>query len=195
MCLWIAETVIVILVGKERIANTLQPDKPFDEYIYNIIFLCILTPHFLLPIASWRYAGEVAKYKNMWTHYQVRRPAWQDQRRDVMFNLLSFTAEVLQSDRIHSGVSKLETDVHISLHSVMADIHRRSRITVLFTAWFYHVAHFGVLSHYSYVRLPLRFMVDQLHRDRISVKGSCTESSQGTLSTFLCLLRHTDCYL
>ncbi|XP_046492192.1 gustatory and odorant receptor 22-like [Neodiprion pinetum] len=72
MCLWVAETVVVILVGRERIENTLQPDKPFDEYIYNIIFLCILTPHFLLPIASWRYGGEVAKYKNMWTHYQLR---------------------------------------------------------------------------------------------------------------------------
>ncbi|RLZ02222.1 Gustatory receptor 24 [Cephus cinctus] len=71
-CLWIAETVIVILVGRERIENTLEPGKPFDEYIYNIIFLCILAPHFLLPVASWTYADEVAKYKNMWTHYQLR---------------------------------------------------------------------------------------------------------------------------
>nr|QHN69208.1 gustatory receptor 3 [Sirex nitobei] len=72
ICLWVAETIIVVLVGLERIENTFKPGKPFDEYIYNIIFLCILTPHFLLPMAAWSYGDEVAKYKNMWTHYQLR---------------------------------------------------------------------------------------------------------------------------
>lgn len=28
-------------------------------------------PHFLLPIASWRHGKEVAKFKNMWTTFQV----------------------------------------------------------------------------------------------------------------------------
>jgi gustatory receptor len=31
-----------------------------------------MAPHFLLPIASWRNGSEVAKFKNMWTKFQVR---------------------------------------------------------------------------------------------------------------------------
>lgn len=62
----------IFSVGKNRLNNFLNnPDKKFDEIIYNIIFLSILIPHFLLPIASWRHGPEVAKFKNMWTHYQV----------------------------------------------------------------------------------------------------------------------------
>lgn len=34
--------------------------------------MSILVPHFLLPIASWRNGTEVAKFKNMWTHYQLQ---------------------------------------------------------------------------------------------------------------------------
>lgn len=40
--------------------------------IYNIIFISLLLPHFLLPIASWRNGAEVAKFKNMWTNYQLQ---------------------------------------------------------------------------------------------------------------------------
>lgn len=47
-------------------------DKRFDEIIYNVIFMSILVPHFLLPVASWRNGSEVAKFKNMWTHYQLQ---------------------------------------------------------------------------------------------------------------------------
>lgn len=31
-----------------------------------------MLPHFLLPIASWRNGSEVAKFKNMWTNYQLQ---------------------------------------------------------------------------------------------------------------------------
>lgn len=59
-------------VGRARLIKFLYSnDKRFDEIIYNIIFLSILTPHYLLPIASWRNGSEVAKFKNMWTHFQV----------------------------------------------------------------------------------------------------------------------------
>lgn len=34
--------------------------------------MSILLPHFLLPLASWRNGAEVAKFKNMWTHYQLQ---------------------------------------------------------------------------------------------------------------------------
>lgn len=46
-------------------------DKRLDEIIYNLIFLSFLAPHYLLPIASWRNGSEVAKFKNMWTNFQV----------------------------------------------------------------------------------------------------------------------------
>ncbi|CAH0720136.1 unnamed protein product, partial [Brenthis ino] len=60
-------------LGKERLGNFQQnSNKRFDEVIYNVIFLSILIPHFLLPIASWRHGPEVAIFKNMWTHYQLK---------------------------------------------------------------------------------------------------------------------------
>lgn len=34
--------------------------------------MSILLPHFLLPVASWRNGSEVAKFKNMWTNYQLQ---------------------------------------------------------------------------------------------------------------------------
>ncbi|XP_044736884.1 gustatory and odorant receptor 22 [Chrysoperla carnea] len=70
--LFTIETIYVTIIFKERLNIMLEPGKRFDEYIYNIIFLSILIPHFLVPIASWRGGPEVAKFKNMWTHFQVR---------------------------------------------------------------------------------------------------------------------------
>ncbi|KAG6446002.1 hypothetical protein O3G_MSEX004223 [Manduca sexta] len=70
---WGLECIIVVKVGKERLANFQNSsNKRFDEVIYNIIFLSILIPHFLLPIASWRHGPQVAIFKNMWTHYQLK---------------------------------------------------------------------------------------------------------------------------
>ncbi|KPI94062.1 Gustatory and odorant receptor 22 [Papilio xuthus] len=64
-------------VGRERLTNFQDnSNKRFDEVIYNIIFLSILIPHFLLPIASWRHGPEVAIFKNMWTHYQDDFELW-----------------------------------------------------------------------------------------------------------------------
>nr|CAI5843155.1 unnamed protein product [Callosobruchus analis] len=69
-----AETIFVSIVFKERLYLVLKPGKRFDEYIYAIIFLSILIPHFLLPIGAWTNGGEVAKFKNMWTKFQVDAP-------------------------------------------------------------------------------------------------------------------------
>lgn len=69
--LFILETVYVSIVFKDRIDIMLQKGKRFDEYIYNFIFLSILVPHFLLPLAAWKNGPEVAIYKNMWTNIQV----------------------------------------------------------------------------------------------------------------------------
>lgn len=66
------ETVFVSVVFQERLKLILLPGKRFDEYIYAIIFLSILVPHFLLPIGAWTNGHEVAKFKNMWTQFQVR---------------------------------------------------------------------------------------------------------------------------
>lgn len=59
------------MVFKERLNLILMGGKRFDEYIYAIIFLSILVPHFLLPVAAWTNGHEVAKFKNMWTRFQV----------------------------------------------------------------------------------------------------------------------------
>lgn len=68
-----AETVLVCVIAHERIVKFLDnTDKRFDEIIYNVIFMSILLPHFLLPVASWRNGAEVARFKNMWTSYQLQ---------------------------------------------------------------------------------------------------------------------------
>ncbi|XP_015837537.1 gustatory and odorant receptor 22 [Tribolium castaneum] len=67
-----AETIFVTMVFKERLYLILRPGKRFDEYIYGIIFLSILIPHFLLPVAAWTNGTEVAKFKNMWTRFQLK---------------------------------------------------------------------------------------------------------------------------
>ncbi|KAI4467823.1 invertebrate gustatory receptor [Holotrichia oblita] len=70
--LFVAETIFVTIIFKERLLLVLQKGKRFDEYIYSIIFLSILIPHFLLPIAAWTNGHEVAHFKNMWTHFQLK---------------------------------------------------------------------------------------------------------------------------
>lgn len=65
-------TVVVVMTFRERVKNFLSSERRFDEVIYNVIFLSILLPHFLLPLASWRNGAEVAKFKNMWTTYQLK---------------------------------------------------------------------------------------------------------------------------
>lgn len=77
-CFWAyfiyaCETIVVAFVAIERVRKFISnSDKRFDEVIYNVIFMSILVPHFLLPVASWRNGSEVAKFKNMWTHYQLQ---------------------------------------------------------------------------------------------------------------------------
>ena len=63
---------MVVMIGNERIEKFVSnSDKRFDEIIYNVIFMSILVPHFLLPVVGWRHGQEVAKFKNMWTDYQL----------------------------------------------------------------------------------------------------------------------------
>lgn len=74
-------------MAQERILKFLSnSDKRFDEVIYNVIFISILLPHFLLPFASWRNGSEVAKFKNMWTNYQVRY--WRVTNQVISFPIL-----------------------------------------------------------------------------------------------------------
>lgn len=67
------QTAVVILVLRERVNNFKEnPDKRFDEAIYNVIFISLLFTNFLLPVASWRHGPQVAIFKNMWTNYQLK---------------------------------------------------------------------------------------------------------------------------
>ncbi|KAF5283827.1 hypothetical protein FQA39_LY04647 [Lamprigera yunnana] len=67
-----AETVYVLYVLQARVNLLLEERKRFDEYIYGVIFLSLLSPHFLLPILAWTNGVEVAKFKNMWTKFQYK---------------------------------------------------------------------------------------------------------------------------
>lgn len=67
---WCFMSVVVGIVGWERI-QILHTTKQFDEYIYAIIFVIYLVPHFWIPFVGWGVAGEVAKYKTSWGSFQV----------------------------------------------------------------------------------------------------------------------------
>ncbi|XP_030760635.1 gustatory and odorant receptor 22-like [Sitophilus oryzae] len=64
-------TLLVVLVGYERIDILLNKSKRFDEYIYAIIFIVYLVPHFLIPYVGWSVAYEVCDYKNSWGTFQL----------------------------------------------------------------------------------------------------------------------------
>ncbi|KAF7278942.1 hypothetical protein GWI33_007806 [Rhynchophorus ferrugineus] len=68
---YIVTTVLVLLVGYERIDILLNKSRRFDEYIYAIIFIVYLTPHFLIPFVGWSVAYEVCDYKNSWSRFQL----------------------------------------------------------------------------------------------------------------------------
>lgn len=70
--IYAVQTVVVIVIFEDRVTSFLSNAKRFDEVIYNVIFMSLLLPHFLLPVASWRNGHEVAKFKNMWTNYQLQ---------------------------------------------------------------------------------------------------------------------------
>ncbi|GAB0092499.1 Gustatory receptor [Sergentomyia squamirostris] len=71
VCFYIVATVIVVIVGYERI-QILQTTRKFDDYIYAIIFVIFLVPHFWIPFVGWGVAKHVAVYKSMWGTFQLR---------------------------------------------------------------------------------------------------------------------------
>ncbi|XP_063826327.1 gustatory and odorant receptor 22-like isoform X1 [Ostrinia nubilalis] len=71
ICFYIATTVVVLVVGYERIL-ILRSIKKFDDYIYAILFVVFLVPHFWIPFVGWGVAHQVAIYKTNWGKFQVR---------------------------------------------------------------------------------------------------------------------------
>lgn len=70
VCFYLLSTAIVLVVGYERVL-ILQTTKKFDDYIYAIIFIVFLVPHFWIPFVGWGVAHQVAIYKTMWGRFQV----------------------------------------------------------------------------------------------------------------------------
>ncbi|XP_055588225.1 gustatory and odorant receptor 22-like isoform X2 [Uranotaenia lowii] len=70
-CFYTFSTMIVLVIGYERV-QILQQTKKFDEYIYGVLFLIFLVPHFWTPFVGWGVAKHVAVYKSMWGAFQVR---------------------------------------------------------------------------------------------------------------------------
>uniref|UniRef100_A0A336MIC6 Gustatory receptor n=1 Tax=Culicoides sonorensis TaxID=179676 RepID=A0A336MIC6_CULSO len=68
---YVFATVLVCAVGYERFSILGKTEK-FDEYIYGIIFIIFLVPHFWIPFVGWGVANTVAAYKTMWGSFQVR---------------------------------------------------------------------------------------------------------------------------
>ncbi|XP_022903591.2 gustatory and odorant receptor 22-like [Onthophagus taurus] len=70
-CFYVITTILVLLVGYERIIILTQKSKKFDEYIYSIIFVVFLVPHFWIPFVGWGVAKDVCDYKNSWGFFQL----------------------------------------------------------------------------------------------------------------------------
>ncbi|KAK9875994.1 hypothetical protein WA026_011095 [Henosepilachna vigintioctopunctata] len=68
---YIFTTILVVMVGYERLDILLTKSKKFDEYIYSIIFIVFLIPHFWIPFVGWGVANEVCDYKNSWGTFQL----------------------------------------------------------------------------------------------------------------------------
>ncbi|XP_037944716.1 gustatory and odorant receptor 22-like [Teleopsis dalmanni] len=68
---WCLMTFVVVIIGRERI-HILHTTKQFDEYIYAVIFVIYLVPHFWIPFVGWGVANEVAIYKSSWGTFQLR---------------------------------------------------------------------------------------------------------------------------
>ncbi|KAM3965097.1 gustatory and odorant receptor 22 [Aphomia sociella] len=70
-CFYILASVIVLIVGYERVV-ILHSIRRFDDYIYAILFVVFLVPHFWIPFVGWGVAHQVAIYKTSWGKFQVR---------------------------------------------------------------------------------------------------------------------------
>lgn len=70
VCFYIAATAVVLYVGYERIM-ILRSIRRFDDYIYAILFVIFLVPHFWIPFVGWGVAHQVAIYKTNWGKFQV----------------------------------------------------------------------------------------------------------------------------
>ncbi|XP_030019928.2 gustatory and odorant receptor 22 [Manduca sexta] len=71
ICFYIAATAVVLVVGYERLM-ILRSIQRFDDYIYAILFVVFLVPHFWIPFVGWGVANQVAVYKTNWGKFQVR---------------------------------------------------------------------------------------------------------------------------
>lgn len=70
ICFYVATSCVVLVVGYERV-KILQTTSKFDEYIYAIVFIMFLVPHFWIPFVGWGVANHVAVYKTMWGAFQA----------------------------------------------------------------------------------------------------------------------------
>ncbi|KAG5684235.1 hypothetical protein PVAND_013473 [Polypedilum vanderplanki] len=70
-CFYSLLTVVIVIVGIERI-QFFQRTNKFDDYIYGILFVIFLIPHFWIPFVGWGVANDVAEYKTNWGTFQVR---------------------------------------------------------------------------------------------------------------------------
>ncbi|RZC41799.1 gustatory receptor 2 [Asbolus verrucosus] len=68
---YVVTSILVVLVGYERFDILLNKSRKFDEYIYSIIFIIYLIPHFWIPFVGWGVAYEVCDYKNSWGTFQL----------------------------------------------------------------------------------------------------------------------------
>lgn len=101
-------TVVVLIVGYERIM-ILRSIRKFDDYIYAILFVVFLVPHFWIPFVGWGVAQQVAIYKTNWGKFQVFIRASKNKKK-IVISYLCDTKEIIKIIPMYNLYQLLETN-------------------------------------------------------------------------------------
>lgn len=147
--IYACETVIVLYVAQARLKKFISTsERRFDEIIYNIIFLSIMAPHFLLPIASWRNGSEVAKFKNMWTKFQVRylRVTGTSIEFPTLLSITWFLCFFSWTCSIAVVLSQFYLQPDFSIYHTFAYYHILAMLNGFCSLWYINCTAFGLAS-------------------------------------------------
>ncbi|KAL1498195.1 hypothetical protein ABEB36_009032 [Hypothenemus hampei] len=146
---YVITTVIVVLVGYERLDILLNKSRKFDEYIYAIIFIVFLTPHFFIPFVGWSVAHQVCDYKNSWGKFQLNY--YKITGRDLEFPYLSTLIGTISLGCLFLAVSfllSLSTLLEgFELHHTIGYLHIVTMINMNCALWYINCRAIGNASN------------------------------------------------
>ncbi|XP_044763570.1 gustatory and odorant receptor 22-like [Coccinella septempunctata] len=145
---YVFTTILVFMVGYERFDILLNKSKKFDEYIYSIIFIVFLVPHFWIPFVGWGVANEVCDYKNSWGTFQLSY--YKVTGENLQFPRLSILIVIISSGCLIVAVTFLLTLSALlegfTLYHMTAYIHIITMINMNCALWYINCRAIGNAS-------------------------------------------------